>query len=90
MQTQFVEQDDKVIVNRLQDCTPILENCKALSDFEQKGEMKLAARIPYIVIETYINDNKITMQEFMNNNEHIKRLVNSPDLKHFRVWNGRV
>ena len=48
-----------------QDATPIVENVKAMHNAGLHGssEMKLAARIPRIMIEKYCNDNGITFQE---------------------------
>jgi len=80
------------IIERVQDVEPILETCKAFHNEGLHGEsdMKHAARIPNVIIERYLNDNHITMQEFMNNEEHIKRLLNDPSLSHFRIWKGRI
>jgi hypothetical protein len=52
--------------------------------------MKLAARIPNVIVEKYCNDNKISFREFMGNREHVRRVLNDPSLSHFRVWPGRV
>lgn len=89
VQTQFITQDDSIVVNRVQDCQPIVEHCRNLSQLEQKGEMRLVAEIPMVIVEKYITDNGITMQEFVRENKHIRSLVNDPDLKAFRVAGGR-
>ena len=79
-------------VQRSQDCTAIAEYAK---DRQREGnhgtnEMKLAASIPYVMVEKYINDNGITFAEFMANQDHIKRVCNDPAMSHFRIWPGRV
>lgn len=48
------------------------------------------ARLPAIVVEQYINDRGITFDEWMNNPEHINRMLNDPALKGFRVHHGKV
>lgn len=79
-------------IERVQDCTAIAEYAKKQQTEGITGtsEIKLAARLPLIIVERYINDNGITMSEFMRNKEHIRRMVNDPDLAYFRVWNGKI
>lgn len=79
-------------IERVQDCTAIAEYAKKQQTQGVTGtsELKLAARLPLIMVEKYINDNGITMHEFMGNKEHIKKMCNDPALAHFRVWNGKL
>lgn len=83
--------DGLMVVERVQDCTPIVEHCRALAtETEQRGEMRLAARLPDVVVERYCNDNGITFGEFVGNPEHVRRVCNDPALVAFRVWPGVV
>jgi len=84
--------DGAMTVERFQDCTPIVEHTKALNreGFHGSSEMKHAAKIPYIIIERYCNDHNILFSEFMQNKEHMKRVLNDPALAAFRIWPGRV
>lgn len=79
-------------IERVQDCTAIAEYAKKqqLQGVTGTREIKLAAKLPLIMVERYINDNGITMSEFMRNKEHVRRMVNDPALAHFRVWNGKI
>lgn len=88
--TSLVE--GSLVVERFQDCTPILEHARALHNEGHHGskEMKHAASLPFVVVEKYCNDHRITFQEFMSNREHIKRMLNDPSLKAFRIWPGAV
>ena len=91
--TKFHFYDGKMVVQRTQDCTPILEMCKTQQREGQTGssDMKLAMRIPNVIIEQYCNLNNVSYAEVMaNNSPHIKRMLNDPDLSGFRVWRGRV
>ena len=90
--TQFHFHDGKMTVQRTQDCDPIAELCKAQQSSGNVGtsEMKLAARIPFVMIEAYCNRNNLEFSEVMQNPVHMKRMVNDPDLSAFRVWKGRV
>lgn len=83
---------DNGIIERIQDVEPQLNICKALHNEGIHGteHMKHAARIPNVIIEQYLNTNNITMYEFMNNEDHIKRMLNDPSLSHFRIWKGRA
>ncbi|MFV3416135.1 hypothetical protein ACNFH8_28115 [Pseudomonas sp. NY15436] len=92
LDTQFHFHDGKMTVQRTQDCTPIAEFTKTKHNAGMYGssEMKHAASIPYVMIEKYCNDHGITFREWCVNKEHIKRMLNDPDLKAFRVWPGAV
>ena len=90
VRTQVIQQDDKIIFNRVQDVQPTIEYCKSMADLPQTGEFRHAARIPKSIIEAYLNNNNVSMQEFMDNDKHIKAIVNDPALKSFRIWNGRI
>jgi hypothetical protein len=90
--TKFHFHDGAMTVQRTQDCTPIVEHTKALQRAGHTGssEMKHAAKLPFVIVETYCNVNGITFAEFMQNNVHIKRVLNDPNLADFRIWQGRV
>lgn len=83
---------DIVIVERAQDVGDILREAKAKSNEGLHGsnELKHAMTIPNVILEAYCNNYGITFNELMNNDEHIKRILNDPALSHFRVWKGRV
>lgn len=85
-------EDGALISETVQDCTPIAERAKELHNIGYAGhsDMKLAASIPFVMVEKYLNDNRITFQEFCNDSAHQKRLITDPALKHFRVWNGAL
>jgi hypothetical protein len=84
--------DGSLTTGTIQDCTAILDNAKAKHNEGLHGsaDLKLAASIPFVVVEQYCNTNNITFQEFMNSQDHKKRLLNDPNLSGFRVWGGRV
>lgn len=92
VQTRMHEEDGKTIFERVQDCTPIAERAKALHNEGVQGswEMRHAAKLPYVLVERYCNDNGITFHEFCNGEEHIRRMLNDPSLSHFRIWKGAV
>lgn len=84
--------DGALVVERFQDCTPIAEHAKRLQNegIHGSSDFKHAASIPYVIIEKYCNDHHIEFAEFMQNREHIKRVLNDSSLSHFRIWPGRV
>ena len=90
--TKFHLHDGAMTVQRSQDCTPIAEEAKRMQrhGFHGSSDMKLAAKLPYVIVEKYCNDNKIEFSEFMQNKEHIRRVLNDPSLSAFRIWPGRV
>jgi hypothetical protein len=92
-QTQFATQDGNVIVARSQDVEYSLERAKALHREDltttAMGD-KLAAILPLVLIEAYINNNGITMQDFMREPRHTKAMLTDPALSDFRVWKGAI
>lgn len=90
--TRFHLEDGKMVTQRTQDCVPIAEHTKALHNEGLHGssDMKHAASIPMVFIEDYCNRNNLLFSEFIQNKEHMRRLVNDPALAHFRVWRGRI
>ena len=84
--------DGSLTTGTIQDCTPILERAQAMHNegYHGSADMRLAASIPMVVIEKYLNDNNLLMSEFMNNKDHQRRLLNDPALSYFRVWRGMV
>jgi hypothetical protein len=92
LQTVVALEDGNLITGTVQDCDPILERAKAMHNAGQHGssDMRLAASVPFVMVEKYLNDNNISMQELGRNQEHQKRLLNDPALAYFRIWAGRV
>lgn len=92
VQTVVSLQDGNLITGTVQDCTAIAEHAKARHNEGYHGskDMKLAASIPFVMVDKYLNDNCLTFAEFQRDKTHIRRMLNDPALAHFRVWNGRV
>lgn len=92
VQTRVATEDGKLITGTVQDCTAILEDAKARHNagFQGTSEMKHAARIPNVLIETYCNVNGIEFSECMQNPVHFRRILNDPALADLRIWKGRV
>lgn len=90
--TRYHFHDDKMVVQRTQDCMPIVERCQTqqAEGITGSGEMKLAASIPFVILEKYCNDHSLLFSEVMQNKEHMRRILNDPDLALFRIWKGRV
>ena len=90
--TKFHLHDGNMTVQRTQDCSPILELCKAQHNegIHGSGDMKLAAKLPFVVVENYCNVNNVDFSEVMNNPVHIRRMLNDTALSGFRIWKGRV
>jgi hypothetical protein len=85
-------QDGDLISGSVQDCTPIADQPKAMHNegFHGSSDMRLAARIPLVVVEHYLAKNGIVYDEFAASQEHKRRLIMDPDNAHFRIWAGRL
>lgn len=65
--------------------------CKARANEGYHGpakDFKLRASIPAIVVESYCQINQITLREFFQNREHVRRIVNDPAFADFRIAPG--
>jgi hypothetical protein len=92
LQTKLHADGDQMVVENVQDCTPIVELAQALHKEGRHGsnEFRHAAKIPDVVIQIYLNKHNIEFSEFMQNKAHIRAMLNDPDLRNFRIWPGRV
>lgn len=90
--TVIARQGNDLITGMVQSCDPIAERTKYMHNTGHHGskDMRLAASIPLVMVEKYLHDNRITMQEFSASQEHKKRLLQDPALSHFRVWKGAL
>lgn len=80
---------DKLTIERVQDVEPTLEaNKKAynLGWNAQKGVVRLAARIPMVIIEDYLNRGI----DLINDERAMKQFLNDPDNKYLRTMPGKV
>lgn len=83
-----------LIERKSQDVEPILEYCKdvANSGMASRPDMKYAAKLPHSVVEAYMAAHPgVTFHEIMRpRSEHMRAMLNDPDLSGFRIWKGRV
>lgn len=92
MESRVFAQDELMIVKSVQDVEPILNACKERVETGNVGgtDMKHAASFPMVLVEAYMNRLGITFQEFLQNKEHIKTMLNDRSLEGFRIWKGAV
>jgi hypothetical protein len=90
--TTVALQDGALVTGTTQDCTPYAERAKAMHNEGRHGssDMRLAASVPMVLVESYLNRCGIEMSDFVASPEHQRRFLNDPALSHFRVWKGRV
>lgn len=87
--TTYDDMTDKVTVHRQQDVKPILNDIAQLRAEGGKGkEYYHAGRIPGVVIEKFCNEKKMSFQEFVRSG--FKTMLNDPDYKNLRIWEGRI
>lgn len=70
----------------------VAEACKTLQSNGLTGdqEMQHLAEFPGVLIEQYCHQNGIEWDEWFQNPVHARRMLNDPDLAHFRVKRSRV
>jgi hypothetical protein len=92
VKTLFDFKDGEFVMGTEQDCTAIHEDAQKRQNEGMTGtsEMRHAARFPLVLIETYCNQAGITFDQWMQDKTHLRRMLADPDLKGFRIWQGRV
>jgi len=93
IQTRYVPREDgTATLVRFQHVGAVVDVCKELHNSGMHGTKgtKHVASVPSVVIEHYCNTHQITLREFMQDKEHKRRLLNSPEFADFRVWPGKV
>ena len=92
--TTLALEDGALISGTTQDCDPIADWCQEQHNSgggsSPTGELKHAARVPFVFIEKYLHDNHIGMGELARSQDHQRRLLGDPALAHFRIWKGRI
>ncbi|MDE2100269.1 MAG: hypothetical protein KGL39_23665 [Patescibacteria group bacterium] len=54
------------------------------------NEMRHAARVDPIVLESWLNKKGVTFQEFCASQTLIRQFLMDPDYAHFRIWTGAI
>jgi hypothetical protein len=94
MKTDFHydEMEDRVTINRSEDVEPLLNRLASqrAEGYTGSADMKFVGTIPNIIVEKYLNEKGVSMQDFINDDIHIMRIMNDPEYKHLRVWQGRM
>lgn len=90
--TRMHEIDGGFAIETVQDVEPVLDLTHGLRQVGAVGssEMRHAASLPMVVVETYCNASGITLQEFLTDSVHVRTMLNDPALKAFRIWEGRI
>jgi hypothetical protein len=72
--------------NTRQNCDPVLAEARYLRDMHggHGADMKLVARIPVAFVDKLIREGR------WNDQDELKKLVNDPEMRDFRVWQGQV
>lgn len=81
-------------VEHVQDCTPIVDEVKRLKEVtDGRGDSSLGyfvGRIPEVIVQKYMDEMGVSYHEFVVDPIHIKRILNDPQYKRFRIFEGRV
>lgn len=88
------QDDGSLTIERRQDSQPVLDSIKRIKDTttgkSATGEFYHVARIPFVIVEKYLQEAGVSMHEFQVDDTHITRLMNDADYKHLRIWEGAV
>lgn len=94
MDTKITLEQGQIIVCNTQDLEPMLRWAKAARDADATGskEYKRVGILPKVLIEKYCNEvlGGDPHGEFWQDEIHTIRLMNDPQMKDLRVWQGRI
>lgn len=86
--------ENKDVIAVTQDCEPIVDEVKLLKQrTDGRGDTSLGyhvGRIPAAIINQYLKFAGVTFEEFCADNTHVMRIINNPELKRFRIFEGKV
>lgn len=84
--------DNGYVIHREQKVNGIVDYAKSRHNEGHHGlkDFKLMAVVPVLVVESYCTINQITLREFNQNPEHIRRIVNDPAFADLRVAPGKM
>ena len=85
--------EGRVIIQRTQDVTQHVKEAQALREKHGGREDPDAyhvARVPLVVLEAFLKRRGVSLADFTKDPTLVKELVNSPEMKIFRVWQGRM
>lgn len=76
--------DGEWLLETRQDCEPIVEFCKAAKDKPQDPTFRHVGEIPMSVIGQWMRDG------CLDDETHIRRWLNDPANRDFRIWEGKL
>lgn len=87
--TEYIHHDpmrpnDLIIETVQDDFQPILDDVKVARDAPVGKEWRLVAKLPMIFYH------QAAQEGWLHDKAKWRKLLNDPDLKAFRVWNGRI
>ena len=78
------ERPHDLLIKTFEDCEPIIERAKMLSEMEPGKEFRHAAIIPKHVLDMSFREG------WFNDKDKWKQWANDPDNRAFRTWPGRL
>jgi len=84
LKNEFVTEDNKHIYHTTQDVKPVLEAVKNYSEMQPGKEFRHVAEIPMVIYQKMLREGSI------KDKKHLKKWLNDPDNKMFRVWKGKI
>jgi|TARA_Y100000401_G_C8157143_1_gene142438 hypothetical protein len=81
---EFATEDDKFVYQTVQNVQPVIELAKNLGEFKPGKEFRHVAEIPMVIYQRMVRDGSI------RDKKALKKWLNDPDNKLFRVWKGKI
>ena len=84
LKNEFVIEDNKHIYHTTQDVKPVIEAVKNYSELQPGKEFRHVAEIPMVIYQQTLREGSV------KDKQHLKKWLNVPDNKMFRVWKGKI
>jgi len=84
LKNEFVTEDNKHIYHTTQDVKPVIEAVKNYSELQPGKEFRHVAEIPMVIYQKMLREGSV------KDKQHLKKWLNNPDNKMFRVWKGKI
>lgn len=85
---------DTLTIASEQDCEPIIKEIERIKQVtDGRGNTSLGyfvGRIPDEIVKGYMREQGVSFEEFIKDETHVKRILNNPDFKKFRIFEGRA
>jgi len=84
LRSEFVTEDEKMVMHTVQDVSKTLNYVKQLEEQKPGKDLRHVAEVPLVIYE------KAKLEGWADDPKAWKKWLNAPENKPFRTWKGKV